>query len=137
MKVDQLNVLIVDDFELARSLLKGSLADLGITKITEAEDGEKALNKLDQAHATNKPFDIVFTDWNMPGVTGLELIKTCMADERYKVIPFVMVTAESETDSIVEALQAGVSDFINKPITRDNLSKKIDRIFQTKLKKAA
>ena len=117
--------LVVDDFATMRRIIRNLLRQLGYSKIEEAEDGAVALRKL-----KSQPFDMVICDWNMPNMTGIELLREVRADDAIKDIPFLMVTAEAIKENIIEAVKAGVSDYIVKPFTADVLSSKIDAIFK-------
>lgn len=120
-----MRILIVDDFSTMRRIVKNLLNDLGYTNTTEADDGKTAWPLL-QAGS----FDFVVTDWNMPGMTGIELLKTIRADARIGKTPVLMVTAEAQRDQIIEAAQAGVNGYIIKPFNAVTLKEKIDKIFQ-------
>jgi len=119
-----MKILIVDDFSTMRRIVRNILKQLGFINIEEAEDGDVALEKL-----KNGTFEFVITDWNMPNMTGLDLLKNIRADEKLKDTPVLIVTAEAEKENVVQAAQAGVNDYIVKPFTADVLQKKIDRIF--------
>lgn len=127
----QLRILLVDDFEMIRSLLKQALKQLGYTDLTEAVDGADALEKLNKANESGQPFDLVFLDWNMPKMTGIEVVQKCKSDDNLKNIPFIMITAEREQKSVVTALKAGVSDYVIKPFSPRQLSSKIERILSS------
>ncbi|MEE8575371.1 MAG: chemotaxis response regulator CheY [Thermodesulfobacteriota bacterium] len=120
-----MKILIVDDFSTMRRIVKNLLKDIGYTDIEEAEDGTVALQKLQAGD-----FDFVISDWNMPEMTGIELLKEIRADERLKEVPFLMVTAESKQENIVEALQQGVNNYIVKPFTSSTLREKIEKILE-------
>ncbi len=120
-----MKILIVDDFSTMRRIIKNLLRDLGFTNTVEADDGKTALPVL-QAGG----IDFLITDWNMPGMTGIDLLKTVRADEKLSTLPVLMVTAESKRDQIVEAAQAGVNGYIVKPFTATTLKEKIDKIFE-------
>ncbi|GIX40184.1 MAG: response regulator [Silanimonas sp.] len=120
-----MRILVVDDFSTMRRIVKNLLADLGLTNVAEAEDGGVAFTMLKQGG-----FDFVITDWNMPGVTGIELLKMIRADEKLKTLPVLMVTAEAKREQIIEAAQAGVNGYIIKPFTAATLKEKIDKIFE-------
>ena len=120
-----LRILVVDDFSTMRRIVKNLLADLGFTNTAEAEDGGAAYTILKQGG-----FDFVVTDWNMPGTTGIELLKLIRADEKLKTLPVLMVTAESKREQIIEAAQAGVNGYIIKPFTAATLKEKLDKIFE-------
>ena len=123
-----LKILLVDDFEMIRSLLKQALKQLGHTDLTEAVDGVDAYEKITKAKEDGHLFDIVFLDWNMPRMTGIEVVQKCKEDEALKLIPFIMITAEREQKSVVAALKAGVSDYVIKPFSPKQLASKIERI---------
>ena len=117
--------LVVDDFSTMRRIVKNLLGDLGFFNITEAEDGNSALVELRKAK-----FDLVITDWNMPGMPGIDLLKAIRADEGLKKIPVLMVTAESKREQIIEAAQAGVNGYVIKPFTAGTLADKLGKIFE-------
>lgn len=120
-----MKVLIVDDFSTMRRIIKNLLRDLGFTNTHEADDGTSALPMLQGGG-----FDLLITDWNMPGMRGIELLKTVRADEALSSLPVLMVTAESKRDQIVEAAQAGVNAYVVKPFTAGTLEEKIRLIFE-------
>lgn len=119
-----MNILIVDDFSTMRRIVRNLLKQLSFNNVDEAEDGDVALEKL-----KNGSYDFVITDWNMPNMTGLELLKAIRADEVLKDLPVLLITAEAEKENVVLAAQAGVNDYIVKPFTGDVLQQKINRIF--------
>jgi two-component system, chemotaxis family, chemotaxis protein CheY len=118
-----LNFLVVDDFSTMRRIIKNLLHDLGYANVTEADDGTTALPLLKQGN-----FDFLITDWNMPGMPGLELLKQVRSDTRLSKMPVLMLTAEAKREQIVEAAQAGVSGYVIKPFTAITLKEKIDKI---------
>ena len=120
-----MKILIVDDFSTMRRIIKNLLRELGFNNTHEADDGTSALPMLQ-----NGDFDFLITDWNMPGMTGLDLLKAVRADPKLKDLPVLMVTAEAKRDQIVEAAQAGVNGYIVKPFTAQTLKEKIERIFE-------
>ena len=120
-----MRILIVDDFSTMRRIVKNLLADLGFTNTAEAEDGGAAIAMLRQGG-----FDFVVTDWNMPGVNGIELLRMIRADEKLKTLPVLMVTAEAKREQIIEAAQAGVNGYIIKPFTAATLQEKLNKIFE-------
>lgn len=120
-----MKILIVDDFSTMRRIVKNLLRDLGFTNTDEADDGLTALPML-----RAKDYDFLVTDWNMPGMTGIELLKEVRADERLSKLPVLMVTAESKRDQIIEAAQAGVNGYVVKPFTAAALKEKIEKIFE-------
>ena len=119
------NILIVDDFSTMRRIVKNLLHDLGFSNTSEADDGQTALPML----KTGK-FDFLVTDWNMPGMDGLTLLKKVREDDDLKHMPVLMVTAEAKREQIVVAAQAGVNGYIVKPFTAATLKEKIDKIFE-------
>ena len=120
-----MKILIVDDFSTMRRIIKNLLRELGFNNTHEADDGTSALPMLQ-----NGDFDFLITDWNMPGMTGLDLLKAVRADAKLKDLPVLMVTAEAKRDQIIEAAQAGVNGYIVKPFTAQTLKEKIERIFE-------
>lgn len=122
-----MNILIVDDFATMRQIVRKSLCSIGFINITEAVDGQDALNKLQSGQ-----FNFVISDWNMPNMMGLDLLKAVRSDDKLKALPFLMVTAEANRDNIIEAAKAGVSQYIVKPFTVDSLEQKITAIFTKK-----
>lgn len=120
-----MRILIVDDFSTMRRIIKNLLNDLGYINTAEAEDGNSALTALAQSQ-----FDFVVTDWNMPGMTGIELLRAIRADDRFKTLPVLMVTAEAKREQIIEAAQAGVNGYIIKPFTAQTLEEKLGKIFE-------
>ncbi|KZY66572.1 histidine kinase [Oleiphilus sp. HI0071] len=120
-----MKILVVDDFSTMRRIIKNLLRDLGFTNTDEADDGNTALPML----KTGK-YDFLVTDWNMPGMTGIELLKTVRADDDLKTLPVLMVTAEAKRDQIVAAAQAGVNGYVVKPFTAAVLKEKIEKIFE-------
>ena len=119
--------LVVDDFSTMRRIVKNLLQELGYQNVQEADDGKTAWPML-QAGS----FDFVITDWNMPLMPGLDLLKAIRADEKLKSLPVLMVTAEAKREQIVEAVQAGVSGYVVKPFTAEILKQKLDKILQAR-----
>lgn len=120
-----MKILIVDDFSTMRRIIKNLLKDLGYVNTAEADDGNSALPLL-----KNGSFDFLITDWNMPGMTGIDLLRTVRADEKLSALPVLMVTAEAKRDQIVTAAEAGVNGYVIKPFTAATLKEKIDKIFE-------
>jgi two-component system chemotaxis response regulator CheY len=122
-----MKILVVDDFSTMRRIVRNLLVELGFNNasIQEADDGESALQQLRAA-----PFDFVVTDWNMPVMTGIDLLRAIRSDTALKAIPVLMVTAENSREQIIAAAQAGVNGYIVKPFTAVTLKEKIDRIFE-------
>lgn len=119
-----LKFLIVDDFSTMRRIVRNLLQDLGYTNITEADDGKTALPMLQAGD-----FEFLITDWNMPGMPGIELLKAVRADARLAKLPVLMLTAEAKREQIIEAAQAGVNGYVIKPFTAATLKEKLDKIF--------
>ena len=120
-----MKILIVDDFSTMRRIIKNLLRDLGFTNTSEADDVLTALPMLQSGN-----FDFLVTDWNMPGMNGIDLLRAVRADERLKNLPVLMVTAEAKRDQIIEAAQAGVNGYVVKPFTAQGLKDKIEKIFE-------
>ncbi len=127
----EMKILIVDDFPTMRRIVKTLLRQNGYTNFIEAEDGEIAYTTLQN----NPDIEFIVSDWNMPNMTGLELLKTVRADPKLKHLPFLMVTAEAEKENIIEAVKSGVNNYIVKPFTGQTLRDKMQKIYLT-LKKA-
>ena len=122
-----LRFLVVDDFSTMRRMVRVVLHELGYENVTEAEDGSSALPILKQGG-----IDFLVTDWNMPGMTGIELLKAIRADPALAKLPVLMVTAEAKREQIIEAAQAGVNGYVIKPFTAVTLKEKIDKILEAK-----
>lgn len=120
-----MKILIVDDFSTMRRIIKNLLRDLGFNNTAEADDGKTALPMLQSGG-----FELLITDWNMPGMPGIDLLKAVRADPKLQATPVLMVTAEQKRDQIVEAAQAGVNGYIVKPFTAQTLKEKLDKIFE-------
>ncbi len=120
-----LRILVVDDFSTMRRIVKNLLRELGFSHIEEAEDGAAGLAALQKGG-----FDMLITDWNMPRMMGIDLLKAVRADPKLSALPVMMVTAEAKKDQIIEAAQAGVNGYIVKPFTAQTLREKLERVFQ-------
>lgn len=123
MAYKDMTVLVVDDFSTMRRIVRNILRDLEFKNILEAENGSSALDILN-----SQDVDLVVSDWNMPKMTGLELLKSVRAADRLKNIPFLMVTAEAQKENIVEAVKAKVSNYIVKPFTAATMAEKLAKI---------
>ncbi len=124
----RIKILVLDDFMTMRKIVKNSLNQIGFENIDEAEDGAKGLTKIQL-----NGYGLIVSDWNMPKMTGMELLKAIRnSNGSYKDIPFLMVTAEAEKESVVQAIQAGVSNYIIKPFTAEALEAKLVKIFENK-----
>jgi len=121
MAVDKnMQILVVDDYQTMLRILRNLLKQLGFDNVDQAMDGQEALNKL-----RSSKFDFIISDWNMEPMTGIELLKEVRADDKLKHIPFIMITAESKTENVVAAKQAGVSNYIVKPFNAETLKGKM------------
>ncbi len=125
MPPPDIRILVVDDMSTMRRIIKTILNQLGYTNIEEAENGKQALAKLKK-----EKFDFVITDWNMPEMDGLSLVKAIRNDEELKSLPVLMVTAEAKKENVMEALKAGVNNYIVKPFTPEVLKEKMEKIFK-------
>ncbi len=119
-----IKVLVVDDMSTMRRILKNVLKQIGFSNLVEAENGQDALNKLKVGD-----IGLIVSDWNMPIMQGIELLRTVRADAELKHLPFLMVTAEDQKENIIEAVQAGVSNNVVKPFTAEALQGKLEKIF--------
>lgn len=117
------NVLVVDDYNTMRRILRNLLSQIGFSNVEEAEDGSTGLRKLRE-----RSFGLVISDWNMAPMSGLEFLKEVRSDGALKDMPFIMITAESKTENVVAAKEAGVSNYIVKPFNADTLKKKIEAV---------
>lgn len=120
-----LKFLVVDDFSTMRRIVRNLLKELGFTNVDEAEDGVVALSKLKGSN-----FEFVVSDWNMPNMTGIELLRAIRSDASLKHLPVMMVTAEAKKENIIEAAQAGASGYIVKPFTAATLEEKLNKVFE-------
>lgn len=123
----KMKVLVVDDFSTMRRIVKNILKQIGYTDIEEAEDGNSALARLKQGG-----FGLVVSDWNMPNMTGLDLLRAIRADNVLSSVPVLMVTAEAKKENVLDAIKAGVNNYVVKPFTADVLKEKIEKIFDGK-----
>ncbi len=121
----KIKILVVDDFATMRKVIRNLLKQSGYENVTEAEDGVAAMSVL-----KSTKIDFVISDWNMPNMTGIELLRAVRSDNELGAMPFLMVTAESLKDNVVEAVKAGVSNYIVKPFTAEVLGEKIDKILE-------
>ena len=120
-----MKILVVDDMSTMRRIVKNIMKQLGFPNVEEAENGQDALDKLNAGS-----FGFVISDWNMPVMTGIQLLRAIRADDKLKAIPVLMVTAEAQKENLVEAIQAGVSNYIVKPFTAEVLQEKMNKIFK-------
>lgn len=119
-----MRLLVVDDFSTMRRIIKNILRQLGFNNIEEADDGTTAWEVINKGG-----IDFIISDWNMPQMTGIELLRKVRSSEEFSDLPFLMVTAEAQQENIIEAVQAKVSNYIVKPFTAETLKQKIDKIF--------
>jgi len=120
-----IKVLVVDDFATMRRILKNILKQLGFTNLVEADDGTTAWDVLEE-----QSIDLIISDWNMPKMSGIDLLKKVRANDTYKKTPFLMVTAEAQKQNVIEAVQAGVSNYVVKPFTAEAIFEKLDKILK-------
>ncbi|MEY4528712.1 MAG: chemotaxis regulator transmitting signal to flagellar motor component [Nitrospirota bacterium] len=120
-----MKILVVDDMSTMRRIVKNILKQLGFANMEEAENGQEALQKL-----RADTFGFVVSDWNMPVMPGIEMLRAIRADEKLKHIPVLMVTAEAQKENLIEAIQAGVNNYVVKPFTAETMQEKINKIFK-------
>jgi len=123
----EMNVLIVDDFATMRKIVRNVLKQIGFKNMVEADNGKAALEVIKR-----EKVQFIVSDWNMPEMTGLELLKTVRSTEEYKDIPFLMVTAEGQKEQVLEAIKHKVNNYIIKPFTPETFKEKVDKIFEGK-----
>lgn len=119
-----MRVLVVDDFSTMRRIIKNILRQLGFNNVVEADDGTTAWEVINK-----EKIDFIVSDWNMPQMAGIDLLRKVRASEEFANTPFLMVTAEAQQENIIEAVQAKVSNYIVKPFTAETMKQKIDKIF--------
>jgi two-component system chemotaxis response regulator CheY len=119
-----MKILIVDDFATMRRIMKNILKQIGFSNILEADDGTTALEQLNKSSV-----DLIISDWNMPKMTGLDLLKEVRKTDGLKEVPFLMVTAEAQKQNVIDAVQAGVTNYVVKPFTAEAISEKLEKIF--------
>ena len=117
-------VLIADDFTEVTRFIRYCLKNIGFTNIREADSGKAVLRALKK-----EKYDLIFCDWNMPDMSGMEVLKKIRSDDELKDIPFIMVTAKAEEEKILAAIKAGISDYILKPFTAETINEKLDKVF--------
>ncbi|MCS7150215.1 MAG: chemotaxis response regulator CheY [Caldimicrobium sp.] len=119
-----IKILVVDDFSTMRKIIRNILSQLGFKNIIEADDGTSAMEIL-----SKEKIDLIISDWNMPKMSGLELLKAVRSNEQTKDLPFIMVTAEAQKENILEAIKYRVSQYIVKPFTPETLKEKLEKVF--------
>ncbi len=129
LKAD-IKILVVDDMSTMRKIIKNMLSQIGFTNISEADDGATAWPMIENAIKDGKPYEFIVSDWNMPQLSGLDLLKNVRSTPGLEKLPFLMITAEAEQGNVVIAVKAGVSNFIVKPFSAAVLKEKIDKIFK-------
>ena len=130
LKAD-MKILVVDDMATMRKIIKNMLGQIGFTNITQAGDGSTAWPLIEKANKEGIPYEFILSDWNMPKMSGLDLLKKMRSTDEFKKTPFLMITAEAEQGNVVIAVKAGVSNFIVKPFSAQVLKEKIDKIFNS------
>lgn len=128
-------ILIVDDMPVIRDLVRKNLKEMGFKNITEADSGEDAYLLIRDRFTAGNPFELVISDWNMPGMKGIDLLKRVRATPEFSQLPFVLLTSESERDIVTEAILSGVSQYIVKPFTKVTLQEKLSSAYQKHFKK--
>ncbi len=118
-----MRILVIDDAQTMRRIVINLLRQLGFTNMQEADDGTTAWERLGQ-----EPYDLIISDWNMPKMTGIDLLRKVRADDKYKATPFIMVTAEGKRENVIAAVQAGVSNYIVKPFNAATLKEKMVKV---------
>lgn len=121
--------LVIDDFATMRKIIRKVLSELGYNNVEEADDGSAAWPMIQEAHTKGEPFGFIISDWNMPQMQGIDLLKHCRGDARFKALPFMLVTAESEQKQILEAAKAGVSNYVIKPFNSSTLKQKLEQVY--------
>lgn len=124
-----IKILVIDDTRTIRVLIRDILSNLGYKNVEDVETAEEALQKMKQASADGTPYEFIFCDWNLPGMSGLELLEVRNRDATYSKTPFLMVTIESERDKVLKAVTMGVSDFIVKPFSEVTIKSKMQGIY--------
>ncbi len=130
MALTELRFLVVDDMMTMRKIVSQQLRGMGITDIEEANDGSVAWQKMEDAAKLNKPFQFVVSDWNMPEMKGIELLKKARGHSAYTDVAFLLVTAESEMDQVKEAVTSGVDNYLVKPFTPAAFQEKLMAAYQ-------
>lgn len=128
--------LVVDDMMTMRKIVSRCLKECGLTNVTEVDDGATAWPALELAAQTGKPFELVISDWNMPKMQGIELLKKVRSNPLTKSVPFIFITAEAEKDQVVAAIQLGASNYVTKPFTPATLREKLELVHALSLRKS-
>ncbi len=130
-------IIVVDDMRTMRTIIRKVLTGMGFSNVVDVEDGAKAWNAIKEAEAMREPFQLIVSDWTMPNLSGLDLLKKVRADAVLAKTPFLMVTAESDAAQVKEAILAGVNNYVTKPFTPDSIKLKIQAIYDKLPKKTA
>lgn len=136
MKPHEYKVLLVDDNSMTINLISTMLKALGISNLHVSYHGQDALDKINGATAISQPYHLVFLDWNMPDITGYEVLTICRQNPANEKTAFVMLTAENQKRSVLEAIKAGATSYIIKPLSQDDLSKKLTQVYSWMEEKA-
>lgn len=123
-------ILVVDDMAAMRMRISNQIKGFGFTRIEQAENGQQAWEKLEASHKEGNPFKLVVSDWNMPELSGVELLEKLRSTYHFKNLPFLMVTAEGEKEQVIRAIKSGVSDYVVKPVSKEDLIKKLENVWK-------
>ncbi len=126
---EQLKILVVDDMPTMRKVVIHMLNELNLKNVSQAEDGQEAWSKIVEAHKASSPYELIISDVNMPKMNGIELLEKVRTTEAFKTLPFLIVTVEDQTYTVMKAVQLGVSNYIVKPFSPSTLKDKIERVF--------
>lgn len=129
MEKSQYKVLLVDDNSMTINLISTMLKSHGVTNLQASFHGHDALKKINEAREESAPFDMVFLDWNMPDISGYEVLSQCRQNSQNDRTAFIMLTAENQKRSVLEALKAGATSYIIKPLSQDDLGKRLSQVF--------
>ncbi len=131
MKVNpKMKFLVIDDMSSMRTFTKKALNRIGFKNVLDAPDGQKAFEIIENAYKVQEPFEFIVSDWNMPNMSGLDLLHKLREDDRFKDLPFLMITAENEVSQVMSAIKAGVDNYIVKPFSPDTLLTKLESVFK-------
>jgi two-component system chemotaxis response regulator CheY len=132
---ERVRILVVDDMPKMRQIISSQIKSLGFTDVVTASDGKEALDLLNKQHEEKTPIELIFSDWNMPIMPGIELLRAIRQSETLKHLPFIMVTAEGQRDQVMEAIKFGVSNYIVKPFPPVQLELKIKAVWEKQYSK--
>ena len=125
-----IRILVVDDMAAMRMRISNQIKGFGFTHIDQAENGQQAWEKIESSLKEGNPFKLVVSDWNMPELSGVELLEKLRNTYKYKNLPFLMVTAEGEKEQVIRAIKSGVSDYVVKPVSKEDLEKKLENVWK-------